>query len=562
MTLETVLGEPALFRLTQDDELPHDLSLRERRLLVGSLNFHSLMAPERELVVHAYDGDREWLPRTTDDTTFDGLSRAYRSRLFSVTMQSSVSAEGLTGNAITALADEFISQPSRHIHVSRDEVLAFDPPRHMSSDPVRKALRAVRASKPLMYDVARDVELLRHRGRVQRRADRRNYEGEFEPGGYHDDLEINPAPPARPDAAKAVIIGLHWFELGGAERWAFETVRLVREAGLLPIVLTNRDSHQPWVARAELDGALIIPFSDHTVLSQTVGYEQLLRGLLTQFDVRGVVVHHNQWLYDRLHWIRRSRPEIPIMDSTHIVEYRGGGYPMSSVVVEEVISAHHVISPSLGKWMTEVQGVPAEKVVMAPLGGLTVEIKDAQFRPRGPHEPFTVAFVGRMARQKAPEVFVAMVMKLRAHGDRLRFIMHGDGEMSSWIDDIIRGHGLTDVIERRHSSRPVADTLDESHVLVVTSHNEGLTLTTLEAIAHGLPVISTDVGAQSDIIPARALVSRDVYGAAREAAKAVEVLLESENARRELWQDEKNLEKQLLSKPSASEWFAQEVRTW
>lgn len=562
MTLENVLGEPALFRLTDDAELPHDMSLRERRLFVGSLNFHALMAPTRELVVHAYDGDRECLPRTTDDTTFDGLSRAYRSRLFSVTMQSKVEARGLGGSAFTVKAEQFISQPSRHIHISRDEVLAFDPPRHMSSDPIRRALRAVRASKPLLYDVARDVELLRHRARVQRRADRRNYEGEFEPGGYHDDLDISPAPPAQPNAEKAVVIGLHWFELGGAERWAFETVRLVREAGLLPIVLTNRDSHQPWIARAELDGALVIPFSDHTVHSQTVGYEQLLRGIFTTFDVRGVVVHHNQWLYDRLHWIRRSRPDVPIVDSTHIVEYRGGGYPMSSVVVEEVISAHHVISPSLGKWMTDVQGVPAHKVVMAPLGGLTVSIKDAQFRPRGEGEPLTVAFVGRMARQKAPEVFVAMVMKLRSHGDRLRFIMHGDGEMSSWIDDIIRGHGLTDVIERRHSATPVADTLDESHVLVVTSHNEGLTLTTLEAIAHGLPVISTDVGAQSDIIPARALVSRDVYGAAKEAADAVARLLASEESRRELWQDEKKMEKELLSKPSASEWFAQEVRTW
>ena len=43
----------------------------------------------------------------------------------------------------------------------------------------------------------------------------------------------------RRGAQPAVIVGLHWFELGGAERWAFETVKLVREAGLLPIVITQ-----------------------------------------------------------------------------------------------------------------------------------------------------------------------------------------------------------------------------------------------------------------------------------------------------------------------------------
>ncbi len=84
-----------------------------------------------------------------------------------------------------------------------------------------------------------------------------------------------------------------------------------REAGLLPIVLTNRDSHQPWIGRPELDGALIVPFSEPTVRSQTAGVEELLRAILRTFDVRGVVVHHNQWLYDRLHWIARSRPGLP-----------------------------------------------------------------------------------------------------------------------------------------------------------------------------------------------------------------------------------------------------------
>ncbi|MEZ5213472.1 MAG: hypothetical protein R2692_00915 [Microbacterium sp.] len=71
-------------------------------------------------------------------------------------------------------------------------------------------------------------------------------------------------------------------------------------------MLTNRESHHPWIDRPELDGALIIPFSEPTVLSQTDGVEQLLRALLASYDIRGVVVHHNQWLYDRLPWITRA----------------------------------------------------------------------------------------------------------------------------------------------------------------------------------------------------------------------------------------------------------------
>lgn len=562
MTSESVSGRAALYRLTHSEEVPSDLSVREQRLFEGALNFHALMAPGRRLQLHFYDGTWESLPRLTDDSSFNGMSRAFRARLFGAEMESLVAPEDRAALPAEEASIHLTGHGARHLHISRDEVIAFDPPRYVPTDPLRRVARAIRARAPLMYDEIRDVELLRHRRSYTSRAARRDYAAEFAPGGAHDDTRIVPAPPAPDGAPKAVLFGLHWFELGGAERWAFESIRIAREAGFLPIVLSNRDSQQPWISRPELDGALIIPFSEATVLSQTAGVEELLRAILRTYDVRGVVVHHNQWLYDRLDWIALSRPDIPIVDSTHIVEYRGGGFPLSSVLVDDTITTHHTISPSLARWMTETQGVAADKVVMAPLGGLTVEPGDATFRPRVPGAPFTVAFIGRMARQKAPEVFVEAVHRLAGSPVPMRFIMHGDGDMATWVTDVIRGAGLEGVIERRTSATPVAATLDEADLLVVSSHNEGLTLTTLEAIAHGVPVVSTNVGAQSDIIPARGLVSRNVHLAVRQIEKKVTWLAEDETARELLWQEEHAAEQQLTHHVSASDWFAKEVSAW
>lgn len=561
MTLLQALDQPALFRFS-DPRTGEDLSVRERRLLVGALNFHALMAPGRTLGVHMYDGSVETTPRLTDDSTFDGLSRNNRIRIASFEVQSEVAPEERPAQAPEADSERLVASGTRHIHVSSDEVLGSNPYRPPRQGIVGGLARQVKSRAPLLYDDARDLALLRFRKKLSTAIEPRDYESEFLPGGAHEDDVIVPAADAPSGAQKAIIIGLHWFELGGAELWAFETVRLVREAGFLPIVLTNRDSHQPWVTRAELDGALLIPFSEPTVVSQTAGVEPLLRGLLRTFDVRGVVIHHNQWLYDRVAWIAASRPDIPIIDSTHIVEYTGGGYPLSSAIASKSITTHHVISPSLARWMIEVQNIPAERVVMAPLGGLTVKPKDAVFRPRAEGEPFTVAFIGRMARQKAPEVFLSMARRLKRQGHTLRFILHGDGELSSWVDDIIEAEGLTADIVRRTSATPVAATLDEAHVLVVSSHNEGLTLTTLEAVAHGVPVISTNVGAQGDIIPESALVPRYARLAARRLADAVAPLVDDEQAREELWRKERKAEKKLLSQQSASSWFKEEVGSW
>lgn len=555
------LDQPALFRF-EDPQTGANLSERERRLLVGALNFHALMAPQRTLRIHLYDGSVETTPRLTDDSTFDGLSRNNRHRIESFDIVSSVSVEEREPELTEAASARLVASPARHLHVSSDGVLDSDPYRPQRPGLVGGIARSVKSRAPLLYDDARDLSLLRFRRKLTTAIEPRDYEAEFRRGGAHEDEVIVPAGPAPEGAQKAVIIGLHWFELGGAELWAFETVRLVREAGLLPIVLTNRDSHQPWVTRPELDGALLIPFSEPTVQSQTAGVEPLLRSLLRTFDVRGVVIHHNQWLYDRVAWIAASRPGIPIIDSTHIVEYTGGGYPLSSAIASKSITTHHVISPSLARWMTDVQRIPADRVVMAPLGGLTVKPKDAVFRPRAAGEQFTVAFIGRMARQKAPEVFITMARRLKRQGYSLRFILHGGGELSSWVDDIIEAEGLKADIVRRTSDTPVAETLDEAHVLVVSSHNEGLTLTTLEAIAHGVPVISTDVGAQSDIIPASALVPRHARLAARRLAEAVAPLVDDEEAREALWRKERKAEKKLLSQQSASSWFKEEVGSW
>ncbi|MGN8024973.1 glycosyltransferase [Microbacterium sp. 22242] len=560
MTEHRVHDLPALFDI--DGAELDGLAEREIRLLVGALNFHAIMAPERELTAHLYGGGVDDFPRLTDDATFDGFARQFRHRLRSIRFRSLVAPEQREPTAGEAVAQRLAAGEARHLHISSDEVVALDPERPRRRDLVGRVARRVKAAAPLMYDEVRDVVLLRHRPETTSAAPRQRYQAQFQPGGVDEDFTIVPAPPVAEGAQKAVIIGMHWFELGGAERWAFETVRLVREAGFLPIVLTNKDSHHAWILREELEGALLLPFSESTSLSQTPGTEQLLRTLVRLYDVRGVVVHHNQWLYDRLAWIRQSRPGIPVVDSTHIVEYRGGGYPRSSAIVTDSLTTHHVISPSLAAWMTEVQGIAEEKVVMAPLGGLTIELRDARFRPRDAGEPFTVAFIGRQARQKAPEVFVEMVKKLNRSTTGLRFIMHGDGEQSGWIDDIIAADGLSDVIVRRTSAVPVAETLDEAHVLVISSHNEGLTLTTLEAIAHGVPVVSTDVGAQGDIIPASALVSRNVHRAVTGLAAAVRGLAQDESAREELWRRERKAEKKLLANKTATDWFTNEVATW
>ena len=55
---------------------------------------------------------------------------------------------------------------------------------------------------------------------------------------------------------------------------------------------------------------------------------------------------------------------------------------------------------------------------------------------------------------------------------------------------------------------------------------------------------------------------RNVHLAARAGADMVIALADSEDARKSLWKRERKAERQLLSTPSANQWFTEEVRSW
>src|SRR5690606_14760861 len=110
---------------------------------------------------------------------------------------------------------------------------------------------------------------------------------------------IAPAPTARTGAPPAVIVGMHWLELGGAETWALRTIGLVIEAGLTPVVVTDRASAHPLIEHPVFADAVFVPIAE---LPER-GADEVLRGIVERFALRGVLVHHSHWLYDRLAWL-------------------------------------------------------------------------------------------------------------------------------------------------------------------------------------------------------------------------------------------------------------------
>lgn len=545
-----------------------NLSKRMQRLVYGAVDYNSLIQPGRTLTYKLYMGEKWQYPRLTDTSTLSGdITEQMGLVPFMVFKATSVSRSQTDFSPhYFAGDDQILDHNVRHILLTPDEATDKDVElNHPIDSKAVKLYNALEASVPAAFDVFRDMKraLRENIGKkpipqiMARSADNVNNAGEVQ----HPWVEITPgkAPKGSP---RAVIVAMHWFQAGGAERWALETVKLVRAAGFIPIVITDRDGHQPWIANPAFDDAILLPMT--MPVQERPGDSPVLRALFEQFDIAGILIHHCQWMYDNAWWVKAHFPKTRVVDSLHIVEYYfHGGFPKESVAHDEWIDLHHVISPQLEHWLINDHQIAPEKVVDAPLVGLTADAKTPSFKERDKTKPFTVAYIGRMVRQKRPEAFILAAKAVNAaYPGKVRFIMQGNGDMDAFSDMMIKRYGLEEVIERRALDAPVAQTYRDADALLISSINEGITLTSIEAISAGVPVLSANVGSQETLIPPKGLCRRMTSNFVHDAKSALSHILNNEENRRKLWESELARLQKFSELESAEAYFKKMLKEW
>lgn len=545
-----------------------NLSKRMQRLVYGAVDYNSLIQPGRTLTYKLYMGEKWQYPRLTDTSTLSGnITEQMGLVPFMVFKATSVSRNQTDFSPhYFAGDDQILDHNVRHILLTPDDATDRDVElNHPVNSKAVKLYNTLESSMPTAFDVFRDAKrtMREHVGKksipmtMARNADNVNKAGKVQ----HPWVEVTPgrAPKGSP---RAVVVAMHWFQAGGAERWALETVKLVRDAGFIPIVITDRDGHQPWIADPAFDDAILLPMT--MPVQERPGDSPVLRALFEQFDIAGILIHHCQWMYDNAWWVKTHFPQTRIVDSLHIVEYYfHGGFPKESVAHDEWIDLHHVISPQLEHWLINDHQIAPEKVVDAPLVGLTADAKTPSFKERDKTKPFTVAYIGRMVRQKRPEAFILAAKAVNAaYPGKVRFIMQGNGDMDAFSDMMIKRYGLEEVIERRALDAPVAQTYRDADALLISSINEGITLTSIEAISAGVPVISANVGSQETLIPPKGLCRRMTSNFVHDAKSALSHILNNEEDRRKLWESELARLQKFSELESAEAYFKKMLKEW
>jgi glycosyltransferase involved in cell wall biosynthesis len=102
-----------------------------------------------------------------------------------------------------------------------------------------------------------------------------------------------------------------------------------------------------------------------------------------------------------------------------------------------------------------------------------------------------IAFVGRLSHEKGPDHFVSVATKR----PDIDFYVYGDGPMRS---EISLNAGKN--VKFMGFATDMNEVWSNIGLLVISSRYEGLAMTAIEAMARGIPVVSTRVGAMESLI--------------------------------------------------------------
>jgi len=111
-----------------------------------------------------------------------------------------------------------------------------------------------------------------------------------------------------------------------------------------------------------------------------------------------------------------------------------------------------------------------------------------------------VSIVGRLVPQKAHERFLEAAAAVKDRRPRARFLVVGDGERRADLEALAAQHGLGEAVLFTGIRPDAADVIARSDLLVFSSVWEGLSIAALEALARGVPVVSTDVAGAQELL--------------------------------------------------------------
>lgn len=188
---------------------------------------------------------------------------------------------------------------------------------------------------------------------------------------------------------------------------------------------------------------------------------------------------------------------VPVVVNTRHGQRAGHGWKSRSQFrwASHLVNKIIAVSDDAAQLCVQADGVPKEKVMRIWNG---IDTEDFHFS--GPvSEPVAISVARLSAEKDFPSLLQAIHLAAQ-HIPALKLKLVGDGPERAKLEQLTQELNLSDRVEFLGDRHDVPALLAQAGFFVTASLTEGISLTLLEAMAVGLPVIATSVGGNSEIV--------------------------------------------------------------
>jgi len=266
---------------------------------------------------------------------------------------------------------------------------------------------------------------------------------------------------------------------GGLEQAAVDYAEALRLAGAEAITITSTDA---WV-NTPLDSAQLPRLSFTNYGSWDPIAVHKLRSFARTEEAGMAICHGNRALRLAL---KAFRGILPVVAVTH------------NYSIEDAKRAQGVFTITRDLALEiELGGVDKSRIFHIPnMVRITPNIRPHTLYQKTP----VIGSMGRFVRKKAFDVYLEAIAILNARGVHFKAVLGGTGEEEEKLRALAEARHLSHTVQFTGWVEDKYAFFDSVDFFVLPSHHEPFGIVLIEAMAHGLPCISTDAEGPSEII--------------------------------------------------------------
>lgn len=304
---------------------------------------------------------------------------------------------------------------------------------------------------------------------------------------------------------KTLLCILPWAKIGGADKFNLNVLSYLKAQGYRVFAVSTEVC--PYEARQDMEDA-VEAYYDLTTFLERKYWPDFVCSLIRTQNIRVIFQSSSLYGYHLLPWLKNRFPQIPIFDYVHMEDFfwRNGGYPRDSNAVAPLLEKTYTCNAHLAELMLTRMHRPTQNVETLYIGVDTdlfdpakVEITDEETRAfcEGKH---MILYPSRFVYEKRPLFLIRLMAELCKRRDDVVCVMVGGGAADADIRAQIAQYQLEDKVRIISLCPNIRQYYKMASVTLICSLLEGLTLTTYESLAMGVPVITSDVGGQKEVV--------------------------------------------------------------